>query len=672
GMFVRFTSTNITNYYFDDIIVRQILADTIPPILNSVIISSPTKIVLEFSEPMDSSSLMNSNVSISNGINISSKNIRGNNFDSLELILNNTLLPNAFYSVSISHAKDLNQNQIVPYPAKNFIMLVPDTTETYDIVISEIMADPDPPIDLPDYEYVEIYNRSNRFISLKNWTIQDLTYKATFPDIILFPDSFLILTPISAKSFFQNFGTSVGLTSFPSLGNDGDTLVLKNEKGQVIHALIYSSEWYGDNVKKNGGWSLEMIDPKNPCSGKNNWTASKNISGGTPGKRNSVNGINRDVSPPQLVGVYLYKNKDLKLTFNESLDSTSISTISVNVNPFGNSSTVKLIPDFYNSFLCQFSDSFLTKNVYRVIVSGVKDCAGNIIGEIDFADFGLPEAFDSGEIVINEILFNPRSGGVDFVELYNRSDKVIDLKKLFIANTNPDNSINQLYQIAPSGFILFPKDYCALNENSEILKQQYFSPNTKNFIQCTMPSFPDNAGCAVIIDATGKRYDQFNYDDKIHLQLLDNSTGVSLERIDFNRPASDRTNWTSASTQVNATPAYRNSQFVSGNSNGEHLKVEPEVFSPDGDGYKDFANFSYSFDESGFTGNLFLYDARGVMVKQLLQNEILGTSGTSTWNGMTDKNEKAPFGIYLVYFEVFNLKGEVKNYRSTLVVGGKL
>ena len=430
---------------------------------------------------------------------------------------------------------------------------------------------------------------------------------------------------------------------------------------------------YNDNVKKTGGWTLEMIDPKNPCAEKSNWSASKNSKGGTPGKRNSVNAINRDNAAPKLVRAYLLNNKNVKLTFNEPLDSAAVlSSAMISMNPFGSPQKLLLQPYFYTSFTAQFNDTFQTKSTYRILADGIKDCAGNSISEDDYADFGMPENADSGDVVINEILFNPRSDGVDFVELYNRSDKVIDLEKLFIANTNEDNTIKDLYQIAPEGFLLFPKSYCAISENSDVLKEQYFSPNTKNFIQCVMPSFPDNAGTAVIVDAAGNRYDRFSYDDKMHFPLLDNKDGVSLERIDFNRPANDRTNWTSAATSVFATPAYRNSQYADGNANGDHLHIEPEVFSPEGDGYKDVVNFSYAFNQSGFTGNLFLYDSRGVMVKQLLHNAILGTSGTYSWNGITDKNEKAAIGIYIVYFEVFNLNGEIKNYRSTVVVSGKL
>ena len=674
GFFARYTSTNVSSFYWDDIYSGPKIVDTTAPRIDTILILNTSDLRVKFSKDLDSATAHDiSNFAVDNGMGLPINVVFENENDSsLILQFSKSFKSKMEYTLYVLGVKDLNQNTIEPNSTKHFYPFAADTAANYDVVIDEILVKPSPAIGLPNFEYVEIYNKSSKIISLKNWILEDPNDRAFLPDMLLFPDSFLIIASTNGKSLLLNYGTTIGVANFPLLNDDGDSLVLKNEKGQVIHAVNYSSDWYNDNVKKNGGWSLEMIDVKNPCEGKNNWGASKNNKGGTPAKRNSITALNRDNEAPQLKVAYVIDNKNIKLTFNEALDSTSIYNTSVTVNPFGNSSKIQFIPNYYSSFIAQFSDSLQTKNRYRVVISGIKDCAENSIAENDYADFGVPENLDSGDLIINEILFNPQSGGVDFVELYNRSDKVVDFKNLFIANTNTDNSINDFFQIASNGFILFPKSYCAISENSEVLKQDYFSSNTKNYIQCAMPSFPDNAGTVVILDRYGKRYDQLSYDDKMHFPLLDNKTGVSLERIDFNRPTSDRTNWTSASSKVNATPAYRNSQYATGNANGEHVKVEPEVFSPDGDGYKDVVNISYNFNESGYVGNLFLYDSKGVMVKQLLHNTLLGTDGTTSWNGFTDKSEKAPLGIYILYFEVFNLKGEVTNYKNTVVVGGKM
>jgi hypothetical protein len=177
----------------------------------------------------------------------------------------------------------------------------------------------------------------------------------------------------------------------------------------------------------------------------------------------------------------------------------------------------------------------------------------------------------------------------------------------------------------------------------------------------------------VLLNKDGKRFDQFDYTDKIHYPLLDTKDGVSLERIDFNRSTDDASNWTSASsTSGYGTPTYQNSQYAKAFKTDEIISIYPAVFSPDGDGFNDHLTFSYSLPSSAYTANLYIFNAAGVLVKHLLLNEILGTSGVFGWDGITDKGEKAAMGIYLYYFEAFNLKGDVIKAKSTLVVGAKL
>ena len=52
-----------------------------------------------------------------------------------------------------------------------------------------------------------------------------------------------------------------------SLVNTGTTLVLRDAQDAIIHHVSYTDSWYQNSIKQNGGWSLEMIDPQNPCAG---------------------------------------------------------------------------------------------------------------------------------------------------------------------------------------------------------------------------------------------------------------------------------------------------------------------------------------------------------------------------------------------------------------------
>ena len=83
-------------------------------------------------------------------------------------------------------------------------------------------------------------------------------------------------------------------------------------------------------------------------------------------------------------------------------------------------------------------------------------------------------------------------------------------------------------------------------------------------------------------------------------------------------------------------------------------------------------NIIYNFSEAGYAASLTIYDSRGRLVKMLVNNEVLGSEGAFSWDGRTDENRKANIGMYIAYFEAFNMSGVVKKYKKTIVLGGKL
>jgi flagellar hook assembly protein FlgD len=154
---------------------------------------------------------------------------------------------------------------------------------------------------------------------------------------------------------------------------------------------------------------------------------------------------------------------------------------------------------------------------------------------------------------------------------------------------------------------------------------------------------------------------------------LDIEDGVSLERIDFDKPTQDKNNWHSAaSTEGFATPTYKNSQFSETGISEDQINVTPEVFTPDNDGDKDFTFINYKFSETGYTINIRIYDANGREIRNLVRNELLGSEGKFQWDGIDNDNQKARIGIYIVYIEVFNLNGKVKKVKKQVVLGAKL
>ena len=307
----------------------------------------------------------------------------------------------------------------------------------YDVVITEIMSDPTPQIGLPNFEWIEIHNTTSSPINLQNWRVGDAGgISGTLPNFLLQPDSIAIICGTTAAATMQQYGRTFAVTSFPSLDNDGEMIFIRSNTGVTIHAVEYNKIWFNNAVKSDGGWTLEMIDTKNPCSGSSNWKASIDARGGTPGIKNSVDGSNKDQTPPILNRAFATDSVTVILNFDEPLDSLSGATAANYQLSDGIGSPVSVISisPLFNSVQLKLSSALQRNKVYSITANNVTDCAGNAIGAFKTAKLGLSSTADSLDIIINEILFNPKTDGTDYVEIYNRSSKIINLSGLLLAN----------------------------------------------------------------------------------------------------------------------------------------------------------------------------------------------------------------------------------------------
>ena len=645
--------------------------DTAAPYVETVEIISSTQIRIGFNEPVDSSTaLIKTNYLVNEGVGNPFTVLISTNFKQIDLIFINAFPQSTNLILSVSNISDECGNSLV-LQELDFSYYV---AQPYDIVINEIMADPDPVVYLPAYEYIELYNKTDYNIGLAGWTITTGSTKRTLPSFTIEPHSYLILCSESAYPFLKEFGNAVAVSGFAAITNSGQTIVLKSREERIVSVVSFTDKWYKNSLKADGGWSLEQIDPDNPCGGENNWTASTNSNGGTPGQQNSVMASNPDLIAPELLRVTVINNTSIRLFFNESIDSISAMELSnYNVDQeVGTPIGLAMISPDYLSLTLTFSDLFVTNTIYTIeVLGGLTDCSGNEIGTYNSARFAIPVNPEPKDLVINEILFNPRSGGYDFVELYNRSQKTIDLKNLRIAAYDDlKGEYTTIKNIADNGFLVFPGDYVALTENPQVVQQHYYSSNQPGFVKMSsLPSYNDDSGRAILIDQNQNIIDNMAYDKSMHFALLATVDGVSLERINPDRSTDDKSNWHSASELVGfATPAYKNSQYKELSESDDRIKVYPEVFSPDNDGFEDVVDIQLTFDNPGYVANIKIYDSRGRLVKYLANNLLLGTENTISWDGLTDQNQKTPKGIYVIYFEIFDLKGNVKKYRKPLVV----
>lgn len=385
-----------------------------------------------------------------------------------------------------------------------------------------------------------------------------------------------------------------------------------------------------------------------------------------------------DVTPPLLISATALSSSTLDVKFNEILDLNSAqNTLNYSVsNNILNPLTAVLDATDRSLVHLSFAGSFTPGNIYTLTVNNVADFNNNTIAANSTIQFGLPDSAGSNDIVINEILFNPYTGGVDFVELYNRSSKALDLNNLRIANLDEITwQLDVVSEITPSAYILLPGSYVVLTEEPSYIRSTYNSAGLASFIDIVdLPSYNDDAGGVVLLDKINREIDRFIYKDSYQYPLLNDKNGVSLERISPERPSADISNWHSAAASVGfATPGLKNSQFSLSQSDGSEITVDPDIFSPDNDGYNDVLSIHYKFDQPGYTATVKIFTSTGRPVIDLIRSELLGTEeGVWSWDGINKDNEKAPVGIYVLYIEAFSAKGDTKKIKKTCVLGAKL
>lgn len=281
---------------------------------------------------------------------------------------------------------------------------------------------------------------------------------------------------------------------------------------------------------------------------------------------------------------------------------------------------------------------------------------------------------DPRPVVINEILFNPKPAGSDYVELYNRSDSPIDISTLVLTNRTGSGAYGVLKKLWDTTRYLLPGAYVVFTEDAEALARQYFIKNPDAVLAvASLPSYPNTEGTVVLLDTAATRLDEVRYNEDWHVELIDDAEGVALERIDPDVALNDKEAWRSAASDAGyGTPGYQNSQYKLFQNPMLNITITPKIFSPDGDGQDDVATITYTVAESGFVGNVFIYDASGRQVRHLVTNAVLGSAGRFIWNGLDENGQRLPVGRYVIYAEVFNLQGKKQQFKKAIVLASRL
>ncbi len=662
----RYSSTRDRLLWIDDISVEGIFySDAVAPFITGIRISGEKTVDINLSEEPDPGFQDISNFIINGSGNTASACLK------VSALTYRVTFPNAFVNKRLNELKikkicDVSANCLID----TSLFFTPAVAEVGDIIITEIMSDPLPEVNLPGREYLEILNRTEFPFRLKGWKLTSGDQKANFPDGIINPGQFTILCSQTDTSSFSKFGNVMGLSQFFSLTDGGRLLCLADSSGNMIHGVEYSSAWYRNKLKSEGGWSLEIIDSNFPFSYAENWIESASPKGGTPGQNNSVSGFNPDNSFPGIKNVFAFDSISIVIYFTEPVFDLQLTDITIG----GNATTLKSqysIDPLFRNYMLVPETQLKRGEIYELSLSkDIKDYAGNSITNSNFS-FGMTDEAEPGDLLFNEIMFNPWPGDPDYIELYNNSEKVIDASRmLFVSVDDETGDTSGTYNLSAEYRCILPGKYYAVTTDRQKILERYPEADQEFvFEAASLPTMPDDGGHIVLFNRQLVKIDEIFFNQEMHYSLLSGNEGIALEKTNPSGNSWQKQNWHSASESAGwGTPGTRNSVFADITLNNESVALSSNRITPDNDGNDDILTIKMNFQGNGNVITVTVFDENGSYIKKISENLLAGPETALIWDATADDGSPVATGIYIVLINLYNDSGKREQWKKVCSV----
>jgi len=271
-------------------------------------------------------------------------------------------------------------------------------------------------------------------------------------------------------------------------------------------------------------------------------------------------------------------------------------------------------------------------------------------------------------IIVNEIMSNPNLYGSEFIELYNISNDIVNLDGWTI-----NDKSGSVIPVSKGNQNLENNCYFLLAEDSSIIKD-YNINDFKNVHILNSSSMNLSALNDVVLlkDALGNTIDSVNYFESWQNPNFIITKGKSLEKINPYLSGNDPKNWSTCTNPVGATPGKQNSIYTISANIASKVSVSPNPFSPDNDGYEDFAIIHYKLAQKTAQVRIKIFDSRGRLVRTLENNLASGSEGSIIFDGLGDNKQPLRIGIYIALIEAISQNnGSTDKMKTAIVIAKK-
>ncbi|MCF7809146.1 MAG: lamin tail domain-containing protein [Candidatus Marinimicrobia bacterium] len=533
-----------------------------------------------------------------------------------------------------------------------------------EIRISEVMSNPQG----SEYEneYIELYNPGADMIFINGWVLSDGSGLDTIisiagPEGIQPMGYALILDPsydLAGGLYSGLIPENVSIYSISTdatfgsggLSNSGELVLVRNSDSSVLTTMSWSQA--SDN-----GYSWERVDLKSPDSVAL-WKQSL-VENGTPGFKNSV------VLPSQDLGVSIVQveydslNSQLRTGVsikNEGSDPVESATLVIRLQQHDEDlyQVKRDLHQIQAGDSVQWNESIGLSICGWLHLNAMVQSVEDDHPENDEDSLSLYVPCEQPPIILNEIMPKPFTGEAEWVEIFNRSDRLVNLKGWQFSDANPTQ-----HRLSDSSIYMLPGEYLLLSDAAQITGKAW---DAEVLQLQSFPTLNNDTDICILIEPNGNHVDSIFYDEITGLV-----EGRSLERLRLQAVGTVADNWRICVDESGSTPGSQNSLYLEHLKAAYSIELVPNPFIT-GDHEKGEMSIHLELPVEQAVVSVSIYDLAGreiaipVPLKVVAHKSQLSWDGKASYGGITDT------GLYICRVVIDDMNGQVSEFFKKVYV----